>query len=86
MCLTFRCVAVNGEATTVVAVGAPAVICVVFVRPGVTVEPDTSTHDACTSIPVTGTFVTTWIRSVVDVSSSTYAPGAVSVNVVIENA
>jgi hypothetical protein len=43
--LRLRCVEDAGDATTVVVV---AVEMTVFVRPGVTVDPDRSTYDACT--------------------------------------
>jgi hypothetical protein len=43
--LRLRCVEDAGDPTTVVVV---AVEMTVFVRPGVTVDPDRSTYDACT--------------------------------------
>jgi hypothetical protein len=44
--LMFRYVDAPGDATTVVVVA--VLIAAVLVRPGVTVDPDKSTHEACT--------------------------------------
>ena len=54
-----------GDVTIVVVV---AVVILVFNRPGVTVVPDRSTHDACTSMLLAADAVTSLIKSLVLVS------------------